>query len=303
MSGAFKNVIVVGAGGNLGAPILSALDSNKHFTVSVLARQASKSTFPSHVKVHSVGNDYPEAELLEAFKGQDAVVSAITSYGPGVSQQKKLIDAAVKAGVKRFVPSEFGSNTLDKNARALLPQLFGAKLEIVEYLRGKEKEGLTWSAFVTGPFFDWGLAVGFLGYNLKERKATIYDDGNTVWSTTTLATIGKAVSNAMLVPEKTANKYLFIDSFTVSQNEVLESLERVTNEKWDVKHVDAEGQKKEGLDKFSKGDFSGVMQLLCYGIFVNGHGNNYTKQEGGANELLSLPKQTLDEVITEVVKG
>lgn len=153
MSGAIKNVIIIGAGGNIGAPVLSAFNNNKHFTVSILARHASKSTFPSHLKVHRVGDDYAESDLLAAFKGQDAVVSTITTTSVG--QQKAIIDAAVKAGVKRFVPSEFGSNTLNEKATALLPMLFGPKVETVEYLKEKEKEGLTWSAFVTGAFFDW----------------------------------------------------------------------------------------------------------------------------------------------------
>ena len=142
-----------------------------------------------------------------------------------------------------------------------------------------------------------------MGYNPKERKAIISNDGNDKWSTTTLTTTGLAVKNAMLIPEKTANKYMFIDSFTVSQNQVLASLEKATGEKWEVNHVDAEEEKKSGLEKFSKGDFSGMMLLLKYIQFVGGHGTDYTLYEQSANELLSLPKQNLDEVVTGVLNG
>lgn len=152
MSSSIKNVIIIGAGGNLGPTILSAFDAHPHFTVSILARHSSKSNFPSHIKVHRIGDDYPEAELLEAFKGQDAVVSTIaTARAAG---QKAIIDTAIKAGVKRFVPSEFGSDTQNQRAVAILPQYFKGKVETVEYLKEKEKEGLTWTAFVTGPFFE-----------------------------------------------------------------------------------------------------------------------------------------------------
>jgi hypothetical protein len=71
------------------------------------------------------------------------------------------------------------------------------------------------------------MTAGFMGFDLKGHKATIYNDGNAVWSTTTFATIGLAVKNAMLIPE-TANKYIFIDSFTVSQNQVLASFGKTT---------------------------------------------------------------------------
>lgn len=153
MSSPIKNVIVIGAGGRLGPSILSAFDADPHFTVSILARQSSTSTFPSHLTVHRVGDDYPEADLLAAFKGQDAVISTVASAAVPVAQ-KAMIDAAIKAGVKRFVPSEFGSDTRNEKAAAILPQTFKGKLETVQYLKGKEKEGLTWTAFVTGPFFE-----------------------------------------------------------------------------------------------------------------------------------------------------
>jgi hypothetical protein len=106
----------------------------------------------------------------------------------------------------------------------------------------------------------------------------------------------------MLVPEKTANKYMFIDSFTVSQNQVLASLEKATCEKWEVKHVDAEEEKKIGLEKMSKGDFSGAISLLQYISCVDGHGANYLQYEESADELLSLPKENLDDVVAELVK-
>lgn len=146
------------------------------------------------------------------------------------------------------------------------------------------------------------MKVGFLGFDLKEHKATIFNDGNQPFSTTTLATISEAVANAMLIPEKTANKYLFIDSFTVTQNQVLASLEKANGVKWEIKHMDAELEKKNGQEKLSKGDFSGAMDLIRYINFVDGFGCDYMKHAEGANKLLSLPKQTLDEVVAETVQ-
>lgn len=147
-----SKVLLIGAGGHLGPSILSAFEADARFTVSVLTRQSSTSKFPSHIKVHRISDDYPEAGLLEALKGQHAVVSTIATAN--ALQQKAIIDAAIKAGVKRFIPSEFGSDTLNEKAMALLPQYFQGKKATVDYLKTKEKEGLTWSAFVTGPFFE-----------------------------------------------------------------------------------------------------------------------------------------------------
>ncbi|MCJ1284878.1 hypothetical protein MMC26_004215 [Xylographa opegraphella] len=296
-----KNVIILGAGGNLGPSILAALTSDPHFTVSVLSRHSSTSTFPPGVTVHRIGDDYPEADLLAAFKGQDAVVSTL-SHAVG---HKAIIDAAIKAGVKRFVPSEFGSNTRNANVLALMPKLFGPKVEVVDYLKEKEATGLTWSAVVTGAFFDWALKVGFLGFDIPAREATIFDDGATRWATTTLAQIGRAVRNTLLVPEQSANRYLPVSSFTVSQNSVLAALEEATGQKWAVTRVDAEAVKRAALARLEKGEFDmGVVtDLIRYLHFVDGYGSNYAEEGLGCNELLSLETESLEETVARVVKG
>jgi hypothetical protein len=71
-----------------------------------------------------------------------------------------------------------------------------------------------------------------MGHDIRQQKAAIFNGGNTLWSTTTCSTIGIAVKNALFIPEKTANTYLYIDTFTVSQNQVLASLEKATGRKW-----------------------------------------------------------------------
>lgn len=97
-------------------------------------------------------DSYPEDQLLAAFSGQDAVVLTISPNDIG--QIKLLIDGAIKAGVKRFIPSEFGSDTSDHKVVERVP-LFAGKEEIVKYLQSKEPSGLSWTAIINGAFFDW----------------------------------------------------------------------------------------------------------------------------------------------------
>jgi len=142
-----------------------------------------------------------------------------------------------------------------------------------------------------------------MGFDLDAKKATIFNDGKGKWSTTTFDSIGLAVKNAMLIPDKTANKYLYVDSWTLSQNDILASLEKATGTKWDATHVDAEEQKNEGFAKMASGDFSGAMSLIRYINTIEGHGGNYATYNESANESLSLPKLDLDKVIAGIVKG
>ena len=142
-----------------------------------------------------------------------------------------------------------------------------------------------------------------MGFDIPSKTATIFNDGEARWSTTTLSTIGLAVKNALLLPEKTSNKYLFINSFTVSSNHVFRSLEKSTGTKWKVTKVDAEQQKRAGMEKMASADFSGGMTLIRYLNQVEGHGADFTTYEEGSNGLLSLPKENLDDVIAGIVRG
>lgn len=147
-----KNIIIIGAGGHLGPYVLRALTNDPQFNVSILSRNSSTSTFPPGIPIHRVSDDYPGPELLEAFKGQDAVISLVPTAS--AAQQKPFIDAAINAGVKRFVPSDFGTDSSNDKAVEVLPSFFKGKRDIEEYLRTKEDKGLTWTAFVTGIFFE-----------------------------------------------------------------------------------------------------------------------------------------------------
>lgn len=150
MSQSIKNVVVIGAGGNLGQPILEALLDSSTFTVTVLSRATSEATFPPGVSVRKT--DYTLSSLVSAFEGTDAVVSAVGMGG--FAQQKTVIDAAVKAGVKHFIPSEFSVNTISPAVCALVP-VFARKKDIIDYLVSKEKEGLSWTGIAAGLLFDW----------------------------------------------------------------------------------------------------------------------------------------------------
>jgi phosphoribulokinase len=55
--------------------------------------------------------------------------------------------------VKRFLPSEYGSNTNDERVLEKVP-ILRAKRGTVEYLKSRE-DRISWSSVVTGLFFDW----------------------------------------------------------------------------------------------------------------------------------------------------
>lgn len=99
--------------------------------------------------------DYDSLESLkDALAGNDAVVSVIATAA--IKAQQTIVDAAVAAGIKRFIPSEFGINTRIVGGTPI-GKILSGKVATVDYLDSKAKEnpGFSWTGVSTGLFFDW----------------------------------------------------------------------------------------------------------------------------------------------------
>lgn len=138
------------ASGSIGKIILHSLLANPEFAVTVLSRKDSEVSFPSGVTVRK--SDFSSDDLLNAFTGQDVVISAVGAAGFG--EQEKLVDAAVAAGVQRFLPSEFSTSSQDGAVQKLLP-IFAIKSKLIEHLKAKESATFSWTGVATSGLFDW----------------------------------------------------------------------------------------------------------------------------------------------------
>lgn len=170
-----------------------------------------------------------EESLTAGLAGQDALVCVIGTMATG--EQMTLVDAAVAAKVKRFIPSEYGLNTRTVGASTKLGRMLSTKIKTVDYLIAKTEQfdWFSWTGLGNNLFFDWvsnprvlslfacllsshndrqSMKAGLLGIDLAAKKATIVDSGNETFSTTNLALIGQAVTSILKKPEETANKYL-----------------------------------------------------------------------------------------------
>ncbi|KAH6609156.1 hypothetical protein Trco_002502 [Trichoderma cornu-damae] len=295
---AYKNVAIVGASGSIGKIILEGLVAAGGFNITVVSRKESAATFPSGVTVHK--SDFSDADLQSAFKGQDVIISALgaTSFG----EQKKLVDAAVAAGVKRFLPSEFSSSSQDAAVLQLLP-LFGQKSELIDYLKSKQSAGFSWTGVATSLLFDWGLGNGFLEYDIANKTATIWDGGDKRFTLTNEKDLGAAVASVLKKPEDTANKYIFVSSVETTQNEILSALEEATGSKWTVNATTTKEQVDAALQKLGAGDFSGAFALVRATSYSNTPGlkANYAKDEVLSNDLLGLKPASVAETVKRVV--
>ncbi|KAL3459692.1 hypothetical protein BJX64DRAFT_279062 [Aspergillus heterothallicus] len=298
MPAPLKNIAVVGASGAIGQVILAAIMKASEFNITVITRTSNSATFPAGVTVHR--SDYSSADLQAVLKGHDALISALGATG--FSEQKKIIDAAIAAGVYRFLPSEFSSDVMNDVVLGLLP-LFSQKKEVIDYLKSKESDSFTWTGIATSGLFDWGLANGFHGFDIASHTATIWDTGDRKWTMTNEKHLGDAVIAVLRKPEDTANQYLYVASVETSQGEVLAAFERATSASWTVVNTTSEVQISEGLRKLSQGDFDGALMLVRATVVSSlpGLGANYAKDRKLANELLGLKRDSVQETVDRLV--
>lgn len=288
---------MLGADGKLGPAILHALIA-EGFRVTVLKRESSKSkdSYPSGVNVTRVPDDFGVEKVAETLRGQDGVV--VTIKGNQTEIQERIAQACVQANVKRFIPADFGScDSSSDRTKALVP-LYKRKTELRERLTelAEQNPGFTWTSLVVGHFFDW--ETEFLHIWVKERRAEIFDDGETRWSTSTLSRIGEATAKIFLNLEATKNKMIFAQSFCVSQNQVIQAYERATGTPWNIKQVDSKSYEKQEKAKADDGDLEAVENLVW---ILGTEDANWEKKDTFAMESLGLQNENLDDVVTGII--
>lgn len=145
--------------------------------------------------------------------------------------------------------------------------------------------------------------MGFYGHDVARRRTIVWDAGIKKFSTTTRATIAKAVIAVLAKPTGTANQYLCISPFEITMNEFIAALENVTGmERWDIEHVKGEEQIKLGRELMAQDHmWQGLAKLALAVAATDGTGNDFATDEKLANEMLGLPKEELDDVVARVL--
>ncbi|TGO28294.1 hypothetical protein BPAE_0029g00220 [Botrytis paeoniae] len=300
-----KNVAITGAAGALGTSIFEALVQSNKFNITVLTRYTSTSThtYPSSATVLPVNFDSIPS-LTTALQSQkiDAIVSSVGTEG--LLGQKLLIDAAVAAGVTRFIPSEFGSDLSDPPTKTL--PVFGYKVATASHLEAvaAKNPSFTYTYIRNGAFLDWGLEYNFI-FDITSGKPSIYDGGDKLFSTTTLETVAQAVVAVLSKFEETKNRAVYIQDLQTSQNRLLSIAKKIAPErKWEAVPVKTADIFKSSNEKLAKGEVTMEVMVgyILVGIFGEGYASRF---ENTDNKLLGLKEKTdneLEAIVKKYVK-
>ncbi|KZT55912.1 NAD(P)-binding protein [Calocera cornea HHB12733] len=240
----YKNFAVAGAG-TIGRPILEeflkAKAAGKVDRVVILTRSATGTEDLVAKGAESIVVDYTSPSSLQsALKGIDVVISTLGGFA--LSAQEPLGDAAKAAGVKLFVPSEFGGDTSSRT-----DGFYGIKAA----QRARLTEiGLPWAFFATGPFADWIWYQPVLGLEIPTGKVEVLGTGNGLVTLTSRKDIARYVVHVLttLPPSKFANRAIRVEGQRISVNGVLEDYQKRTGKKLDITYVPLEVVRERAKD-------------------------------------------------------
>ncbi|CAM2872994.1 SDR family oxidoreductase [Flavobacterium frigoris] len=146
-----ENILVAGANGTTGKKIIALLNKSQHFNPIAMVRKEEQQAYFKNQNIQTVLGDL-EADVTSVFTNPiDRVIFAAGSGGKnvlGVDQEgaKKLIDAAKKANVKKFVMlSSMGADKPEEATQ--LQEYLKAKHNADEYLKSS---GLNYSIIRPG---------------------------------------------------------------------------------------------------------------------------------------------------------
>ncbi|KGO57818.1 Glutathione S-transferase, N-terminal [Penicillium expansum] len=224
-----QKVLLLGATGETGTSILKGLQESGNFDIEVLVRPASVNK-PSVQRIQEQGIkiwsiDLNESsDLISAFSGVDVLISAI---GPqDVMQQKKLLEAAKLAGIKRVVPCAFITVAPPHGAMLLRDE----KEEVYNDIK---LLGIPYTIIDVGYWYQISFPIvpsGRVDYASAFPNNTIHGDGTVPNILTDLRDIGRFVA-CIICDDRTLNKYVYTYGDVLSENEIYRIAEDLSGEK------------------------------------------------------------------------
>jgi nucleoside-diphosphate-sugar epimerase len=223
-----KVILVAGATGNLGFRIIKALIANGA-EVRAVVRHSSNVEKPNSlkkmgVKVFEVNMNNIE-EVSKACEGVSCVVSALAGLRETIiDTQKVLLDAAVIAGVPRFIPSDFSldfTNLITGRNRNL-----DLRREFHEYL---DQTNIETTTIFNGPFTDL-LTKDMPMILFKFHKVLYWGNSKQKMDFTTMD--DTAVFTAKVAMEESSPRFLRIAGDQLNAKEIAQLMTELSGKKY-----------------------------------------------------------------------
>jgi len=233
-----ERILVLGAG-ELGMAVLRALTGSDGRSgtaaVSVLLRpETVESSDPA--KQHDIARmrhwgvaiepgdvvAWTSAQLAEVFGGFDTVISCV-GFAAGVGTQLKLARAVLAAGVRRFVPWQFGVD-YDVIGRGSPQELFDEQLDVRDLLRSQSDS--EWLIISTGIFTSFLFHPPFGVVDVPGRTVHALGSWDTAVTVTTPEDIGALTARILFAVPRFANEVIYLAGDTITYSDLADLAEQ-----------------------------------------------------------------------------
>ncbi len=235
-------ILVLGAG-QLGMSVLHNLAKRAALfsgtTLTVLLRP---STIASHVpskqrdiaELRSLGVKFlpgdltgSTADLSALFRDFHTVIGC-TGFVAGSGIQRKLARAALGAGVKRYVPWQFGVD-YDVIGRGSAQDLFDEQLDVRDLLRSQDRT--EWVIVSTGMFTSFLFEPSFGVVDLAQNTVHALGSWDTAVTVTTPEDIGALVAEILFAEPRIINHIVYTAGDTITYARLADIVDSVLGRK------------------------------------------------------------------------
>lgn len=298
----FRTIAIAGASGFIGRKVLNhLLTIPKVSTITVIRQSKAPHDFPKSplISIAPISSYEDTASLAAALQGHDILISTISGAAAGIVDPL-LLSAAIAAGVRRFIPSEYTVDVMHPNAIEVAgSNVLAARIANARDIQVLAEQGeIEFTTLVTGAFLDWWFEMPNSVVNRKDRKVMVLDGGNKKLTGATTEFVAKCIEPIIIMPEQlTRNRRMRIAEVGYSSNDMLSAFGEVTGEKWTAIHQSTDELVGQAVETAERGDARG--QYLGYILKLNFDGKGAASFEEGSEFAPLVKRQSLVEIVRE----
>jgi len=230
----------------------------------------------------------------------DIVISTVS--GNSSTIQTQILAATLSAQIPRFIPYEFGQDSLNAKVQERLPPN-RERAQTIAYLKQRSTESeLQWVAIATGVDLDRGLMNGKLGFDIKWESAAVVGSGNESFAASSGAWTGKVVLAVLRHWESVKNQYLYAAGLITSADAIVTAFEKATGKSFVTSKTDVEDCVREAERRIERG-------FIDAGIALMGRSVMYDRsieaakpfEDADAKGRLGLEREKLEDIVEWVL--
>ncbi|GFP60197.1 hypothetical protein TASIC1_0016008500 [Trichoderma asperellum] len=264
-----KKIVWYGQGARLGSRVLLRIAALKKYDITFIGRKepSEYKNVPEGIPIVQIDlKDH--GSLVKALTGADAVV-VFTQFNPGGDLdivQIALINAAIEAGVKLFVPSEWAPDTAGGNGATIarigpntLPPnpAVASKRVVHNYLMARSAANqIDFVSLHVGNLLI-NLSA-FASLDMNKRTASLGDGGHGLISVSSIETLTRGLDSLLTKYPKLKNDFFYICDGETNLQRIVKTFQEAsdTKEPWKITSFSIAERKRQADENMRNGIFT-----------------------------------------------